>query len=176
MERVNTLSPHRFPGETEAGAPGVQTVTGRTCVSRAAAQPTTAREDEHPPDSRIALSGDLCMIDHHGTAVLGCRCLAVSATRMCLRVPIGCGVAVGQRYELCERRPGEHSHLPVHAVATLRVTVAQTQNLTDEGPDRIDVAEVVDPVEPRSVPLSAPPALAPWQTDSSLTGKENIDG
>ena len=156
MERVNTLSPHRFPGETEAGAPGLQTVTGRTCVSRAAAQPTAAREDGHPLDGRIALSGDLWMIDHNGTTVLGCRCLAVSATRMRLCVPIGYGVAVGQRYELCERRPGEHSHLPVHAVATLWVTVAQTQNLTDEGPDRIDVAVVVDPVELRSVPLSAP--------------------
>jgi len=117
----------------------------------AAAQPTMARPAEHPSDMHSALSGDLWMIDHNGTTVLRCRCLTAAAARMHLCVPVGYGVAVGQRYELSARSLGENSFAPSRAVVKSWVTVVQTQGMTDADPDRIDVAVAVDQIEPTPI-------------------------
>jgi hypothetical protein len=99
------------------------------------------------------------MVDHNGATVLRCRCLAVSATRMRLCVPAGYGVAVGQRYELSARGAGENPFSPLRAGLTFWVTVVQTQRMTDEDPDRIDVGVAVDQIEPTPI-CSLPRPLA----------------
>jgi hypothetical protein len=100
---------------------------------------------------RPTLSGDLWMVDHNGATVLRCRCLAVSATRMRLCVPAGYGVAVGQRYELSARGAGELPFSVLRAVGKFGVTVVQTQNMTHEDADRIEVGVAVDPIEPTPI-------------------------
>ena len=151
MERINTLSPQHALRGIEAGGVGLQGPAGLTRSREAAAQPARARSGDRPPAVGAALSGDLWMIDHNGTTVLRCRCLAVSATRMRLCVPAGYGVAVGQRYELSARGAGGNSFSPLRAIVTFWVTVVQTQNMTDEDPDRIDVAVAVDQIEPTPI-------------------------
>ncbi len=71
-------------------------------------QSMAANSGERQQGPGSALAGDLWMIDHAGSTVVRCRCLAASATGMRLCVPAGYGVAVGQRYELRGRVPGEH--------------------------------------------------------------------
>jgi hypothetical protein len=121
-------------------------------------QPLAAnpRERQRGPDS--ALAGDLWMIDHAGSTVLRCRCLEASATGMRLCVPAGYGVAVGQRYELRGRAPGEHPPAVLRAIVASWVTVVQTQNMTEEDGGRLDVGVAVDLVEP--TPRCAPRPVA----------------
>jgi hypothetical protein len=121
-------------------------------------QPMAANPGERPQGPGSALTGDLWMIDHAGSTVLRCRCLEASATGMRLCVPAGYGVAVGQRYELRGRVPGEHPSALLRAILASWVTVVQTQNMTDEDGDRLDVGVAVDLVEP--TPMCAPRPVA----------------
>ena len=121
-------------------------------------QPMAANPGERQPGPGSALAGDLWMIDHAGSTVLRCRCLTASATGMRLCVPAGYGVAVGQRYELRGRVPGEHPPAVLRAIVASWVTVVQTQNMTDEDGDRLDVGVATDPVEP--TPLCTPRPVA----------------
>jgi hypothetical protein len=151
MEHINTLnSLYALRGIKADG------IDPQEPVVLARSQPASTRVGEHPLAVHTALPGGLWMVDHNGATVLRCRCLAVSATWMWLCVPAGYGVAVGQRYELSARDPGEQLFPSLHAIVTLWVTVVQMQNMTDEDPERIDVAVVVDPVELNSVPPSPP--------------------
>lgn len=156
MERVNAPSPQQALRGIEAGGAGLQGPVDLTRSRGASAQPAMAHSGELPSDAHTAPSGDLWMIDHNGKTMLRCRCLAVSATRMRLCVPAGYGVAVGQRYELSARRAGEDPSSPLRAVVTFWVTVLQTQNMTDQDPDRIDVAVAVDQIEATSVETELP--------------------
>ena len=122
-------------------------------------QPMAASPAERPQGPGSALAGDLWMIDHAGSTMLRCRCLAASATGMRLCVPAGYGVAVGQRYELRGRVPGEHPPAVLRAIVTSWVTVVQTQNMTDEDGDRLDVGVAADLVEPTAL-------CAPWPVAS----------
>ena len=121
-------------------------------------QPLAANRGEHQPGPDSALPDDLWMIDHAGSTVLRCRCLAASATGMRLCVPAGYGVAVGQRYELRGRVLGEHPSAALRAIVASWVTVVQTQNMTDEDRDWLDVGVAVDLVEP--TPRCAPRPVA----------------
>ncbi len=146
MERANTQSRQHALRGMEAGGVGLPRPVGLMGSRGAAAQSTMARSGEHPSGAHTALSGDLWMVDHNGATVLRCWCLAVSATRMRLCVPAGYGVAVGQRYELSARGAGENPFSPRRAIVSFWVTVVQTQSMTDEDPDRIDVAVAVDQI------------------------------
>ena len=182
MERLNTQSPQHALRGIEARCAGRQGPAGLTRSGEASPPPTAERSGERQPEVRTALSGDLWMIDHNGATVLRCRCLAVSATRMRLCVPAGYGVAVGQRYELGARRPGEHSFSPLHAVATFWVTVVQTQCMTDGDFGRIDVGVAVDQIEPTpSYSLSRSraangPVRQTLEGESNAHRKENATG
>ena len=121
-------------------------------------QPRAANPAERPSGSGSTCAGDLWMIDHAGSTVLRCLCLEASATGMRLCVPAGYGVAVGQRYELRGLVPGEHPPTIWPAVATSWVTVVQTQTMSDEDRDRLEVGVAVDLVEP--APIGAPRPVA----------------
>ena len=119
--------------------------------------PMAANPGERQQGPGAALAGDLWMIDHAGSTVLRCRCLAASATGMRLCVPAGYGVAVGQHYELRRRVPGERPAV-LRAIAASWVTVVQTQSMTDENGERLEVGVAVDMVEP--TPMCAPRPVA----------------
>ncbi len=87
---------------------------------------------------------DLWMIDHHGQTVLRCRCVEVSKNGMRLRVPLGYGVAEGQRYELRSHLPGAMPSTSLGLVGSRWATVVRTQLLLDEQGDYVDVGVVLD--------------------------------
>ena len=103
------LNPWDARRATEAAGAGWQSPVARTRPSDAAGQSAMPHTGAPPSDVHAGLSGELWMVDHEGATVLRCRCLAVSATRMRLCVPVGYGVAVGQRYELSARGTGENN-------------------------------------------------------------------
>ena len=79
---------------------------------------------EHRFEPRQTVACDLWMIDHHGSTVLRCRCLEVSPNGMRLRVPLGYGVAEGQRYELRSHLPGSRSTATLGLIGSRWATVA----------------------------------------------------
>ena len=98
-------------------------------------------------EARRPVSADLWMIDHHGSTVLRCQCLEVSKNGMRLRVPLGYGVAEGQRYELRSHLPGTPQRASLGLVASRWATVVRTQVCLDEDEDHLDVGAVLDVAE-----------------------------
>jgi hypothetical protein len=95
-------------------------------------------------ECRNFLDCDLWMIDHHGGTVLRCRCIDVSCNGMRLRVPLGYGVAEGQRYELRSHLPGSRSAAMLGIVGSRWATVVRTQLVVGQGEDHLDVGLVLD--------------------------------
>jgi len=89
----------------------------------------------------------LWMIDHHGSTVLPCRCIEVSNNGMRLRVPLGYGVAEGQRYELRSHPPGNRPATSLGLVGSRWATVVRTQVLLGEQEDYVEVGVVLDHTE-----------------------------
>jgi hypothetical protein len=84
------------------------------------------------------------MIDHYGSTVLRCHCLDVSKNGMRLRVPLGYGVAEGQRYELRSHLPGATNKTSLGLLGSRWATVIRTQVLLDENEDHLDIGVVLD--------------------------------
>lgn len=130
-------------------------------LENAAAYPVASPLSNRPPvlerrsETRQPMVCDLWMIDHHGSTVLRCRCVEVSENGMRLRVPLGYGVAEGQRYELRSHPPGAHTPTPLGLVGSRWATVVRTQMLLGENnEDYLEVGVVLDHPEavwPRSV-------------------------
>jgi hypothetical protein len=100
---------------------------------------------ERRSELRNPVSCDLWMIDHEGSTVLRCRCLDSSPSGMRLRVPLGYGVAEGQRYELRSHLPGERPSIGFGVVGSRWITVARTQLILEE--DRLEIGVTLDPAE-----------------------------
>ena len=98
-------------------------------------------------EQRRLMCCDLWMIDHHGSTVLRCHCLEVSKNGMRLRVPLGYGVAEGQRYELRSHLPGAPTTTSLGLVGSRWATVVRTQVLLGEGEDHLEVGVVLDHTE-----------------------------
>lgn len=89
----------------------------------------------------------LWMIDHYGSTILRCRCVDVSNNGLRLQVPLGYGVAEGQRYELRSHLPGSSSGTSLGLVGSRWATVVRTQLLLDESEHHLDVGVVLDHAE-----------------------------
>lgn len=112
---------------------------------------TDVARGHHPPrlgerrfEPRHPVSCDLWMIDHHGSTVLRCHCLEASNNGMRLRVPLGYGVAEGQRYELCSHMPGTPKTPAFGVIGSRWATVVRTELQLDECEDHLDVGVVLD--------------------------------
>lgn len=99
---------------------------------------------EHRDAPREPAGFNLWMIDHDGSTVLKCQCLDVSEDGMRLRVPLGYGVAEGQRYELRSHRPGEPASPGFGVVASRWATVVRTQILVGRDEHHLDIGVVLD--------------------------------
>ena len=117
-------------------------------VAVAAPEPgTPATVAERRFESRQPIACDLWMIDHYGSTVLRCRCMETSPGGMRLRVPLGYGVAEGQRYELRSHLPGSRMAATLGLVGSRWATVVRTRLCIEEGEDHLDIGVMLDTSE-----------------------------
>ncbi len=107
----------------------------------ASASPVPAERRYEP---RRSVMCDLWMIDHYGSTVLRCHCLETSDNGMRLRVPLGYGVAEGQRYELRSHLPGASPKTSLGLVNSRWATVVRTNCRLDTDEDHLDIGVVLD--------------------------------
>lgn len=99
---------------------------------------------ERRGEPRDPATGTLWMVDHHGSTVLRCHCLESSQNGMRLRVPLGYGIAEGQRYELRSRLPGRQPTGGFGLIGSRWATVVRTQVRVGDEEDHLDVGVVMD--------------------------------
>lgn len=97
---------------------------------------------------RTPTTGTLWMIDHAGHTVLRCQCVEVSESGMRLRVPLGYGVAEGQRYELRSHLPGAAPGRDFGLMGSRWATVVRTQVRLGHDEDHLDVGVYFEGLEP----------------------------
>ena len=114
---------------------------------------------ERRAQPRQPVSGTLWMVDHHGSTVLPCHCVESSTGGMRLRVPLGYGVAEGQRYELRSHLPGSRPADGFGVVGSRWATVVRTQLRLSDDDDHLDVGVVLDAVASTSLSVSVTTAL-----------------
>jgi hypothetical protein len=112
-----------------------------------AAIPVERRDEQRRP-----VLCELWMIDHHGSTVLRCRCVDASRNGMRLQVPLGYGVAEGQRYELRSHLPGARPSSSLGFENSRWATVVRTQLLLGENEDHLDVGVLLDHTEGAVLP------------------------
>ena len=111
--------------------------------------------DERRVEPREAVSGNLWMVDHQGNTVLKCQCLESSSSGIRLRVPLGYGIADGQRYELRSHLPGRESTGGFGIVGSRWATVVRTQVRLGDEDDHIDVGLLLDATDRTSLTLTS---------------------
>lgn len=109
-----------------------------------AAAPLPPGVVERRTERRQPINCCLWMIDHHGSTVLRCQCAEISPNGMRLRVPLGYGVAEGQRYELRSHLPGTRSFTSLGVIGSRWATVVRTRLCVGDGSDFLDVGVVLD--------------------------------
>ncbi len=122
---------------------------------------TTALADvaDRRGESRQPVSGTLWMVDHDGATVLRCHCVESSPGGLRLRVPLGYGVAEGQRYELRSHLPGAQPLEGFGIVGSRWATVVRTQMRVGQEDDHLDVGVVLDAVGTSPLSFSVTTAL-----------------
>ncbi len=118
-----------------------------TIYAAAASPASELRVPTGGPEWRNELHCDLWMIDHDGSTVLRCHCLESSPTEMRLRVPLGYGVSVGQRYEVRSHLPGQRPTSGSGVIGTAWVTIVEARILLEEDYDHLHVRALRDPLE-----------------------------
>ncbi len=78
--------------------------------------------------------------------LLRCRCLESSPTELQLRVPLGHGVSVGQRYEVRSHLPGQRPAADLGVIGSAWVTIVEVRILLEEDADHLYVRAVRFPL------------------------------
>jgi hypothetical protein len=117
------------------------TIAAPAALRRAAAPDEGS---ERRARARTSVFADLWMIDHGGDTVLRCHALETSEVGMRLRVPVGYGVAEGQRYELTSHPPGEPRGVSLGFTKSRWVRVVRTKLRVHDGEDHLDVGVVFE--------------------------------
>jgi hypothetical protein len=86
----------------------------------------------------------LWLIDHEGETVLRCHCIEGSGSGMRLRVPLGYGIAEGQRYELRSHLPGTRPVEGFGLIGSRWATVVRTDVCTAANEHHLEVGVVFD--------------------------------
>ncbi len=112
-------------------------------IPNAGTMPATLIDDRRG-EMREPVMCDLWMIDHQGSTVLRAHCTNMSPSGMCLRVPLGYGVADQQRYELRSHLPGSDQPATFGLIGTRWATVVRTRVRLDQDDDHLEVGVVLD--------------------------------
>ncbi|MEW6252624.1 MAG: hypothetical protein AB1716_18455 [Planctomycetota bacterium] len=104
------------------------------------------RVGEPTAESCRKLCCHLWMIDHYGSTVLRCHCLESSPMELRLRVPLGYGVGVGQRFEVRSHLPGQRPGPAFGMIGSAWVTIVEARILLDDDADHLEVRAVRDPL------------------------------
>lgn len=113
--------------------------------------PSAQALDERRTESREDLHCDLWMIDHHGCTVLRCQVLDVAPNGIRLKVPLGYGVAEGQRYELRSHMPGARNGPSLGIIGSRWGTVVRTRLVIGDGDDFLEAGLVLDTADSTSL-------------------------
>ena len=125
-----------------------------------------SRLSRNGAESRSELACELWMLDHDGSTVLRCRCLESTSSGLRLRVPLGYGVGVGQRYEVRSHLPGQRPTAGASVIGSAWITIVHLRILLTEDADHLDVHAVRDPLED-VLRLSAQPP-SPGESPAAL--------
>jgi hypothetical protein len=107
-----------------------------------------AQTPERRAEPRQQVFGSLWMVDHDGSTVLRCVCVEASRTGLRLRVPLGYGVAEGQRYELRSHLPGACPLAEGFDLTGSRwATVVRAQFRVADNHDYLDVGVALDDLD-----------------------------
>lgn len=104
--------------------------------------------DDRREIARWPAQCDVWLLDLEGMTVLRCQTDNVSSGGLHCTVPIGFGLAVGQRYELRIRRPNDDAVGARPAWAGCYGTIIRTRLITDGITDRLAVAVRFDSAQP----------------------------
>jgi len=95
---------------------------------------------ERRENARTAVELNACLVPLSGAAAIRCRTDNVAEGGMHVTVPVGYGVAVGQRYELLLAAPGASVGMgPLVTNAGSYATVVRTRLYIDPAGDRVGV-------------------------------------
>lgn len=104
-------------------------------------------------EPRTPTHADLWMIDHQGATILRCQCEDVSANGMRLRVPLGYGVAEGQRYEI-RSNMGDYAQLfGVDQMRRRWATVVRARVHFGHIEDHLEIGVVLDSSEDAEISM-----------------------
>jgi len=118
-----------------------------TADSLATLPPSQMLLDDRRELSRWPAQCDVWLLDLEGMTVLRCQTDNVSSGGLHCTVPIGFGIAVGQRYELRVRRPNDDAAGARPAWAGCYGTIIRTRLITEGLTDRLAVAIRFDSVQ-----------------------------
>jgi hypothetical protein len=111
--------------------------------------------DDRRDGSRWPARCDVWLLDLEGMTVLRCQTDNVSSGGLHCTVPIGYGLAVGQRYELRIRRSPDESPSARSSWTGCYGTIIRTRLITEGGIDRLGVAIRFDTAQTFDSPLAA---------------------
>lgn len=109
-------------------------------VSESATRPIPDRRIE----DRAPLNLDLWLVADAGRTALRCNVRDYSARGMRLRVPLGYGVAEGQRYELRSQIPGMPTLRQAGLFIRRQATVVRTQLNLGGDDDHLEIGVVIE--------------------------------
>lgn len=109
---------------------------------------------ERRGEPREPATGTLWMVDHNGSTILKCHCLESSQNGMRLRVPLGYGIAEGQRYELRSHLPGRQPGDGFGVIGARWATVVRAQLRLGDDEDHLDVGVVMDVTDSSALSVS----------------------
>jgi len=116
--------------------------------------------NERRAQPRESIMGTLWMVDHFGKTALKCQCVEASPNGMRLRVPLGYGIAEGQRHELRSHLPGHQPAEGFGVIGSRWATVVRTQVRVGGDDDHLDVAVLLDATDGTALSYAATPFLA----------------
>ncbi len=115
-----------------------------TAVAFAASTASGPPVADRRTESRAPAACELWMVGHQGGVILRCTCDNAGEHGMHLVVPLGYGIARGQRYELRSHFPGATPLTGFDFTRSRWATVVHTELLIGGGEDRLGVGVVLD--------------------------------
>lgn len=131
------------------------TATLHTSVTRGQPVPAERRREVRQP-----AAGQIWLLDHRSAMAIPCQCRDMSPSGLCVRAPLGYGLAKGRTYELCSHRPGQATPPGLGLIISRRGSVVRTRIVVadDERDDELELGIALEPA--RRMPIVAATSAA----------------